>query len=93
VRGHEGADHVADVVADWQDTCLGCGGCTHGALLTAVSVIEPQNHPALRRAWFRRVWASNPVGVIPARIGGGMWCHHKGFVEVKQLREERVTVR
>jgi hypothetical protein len=37
-------DHVTGAVEDWRDTCLGRGGHACDALLTIVSVVEPENH-------------------------------------------------
>jgi hypothetical protein len=72
-------DHVAGAIENWWDTCLGRGGHACGALLTVVSVVEPQNHPALRRASFTEFGPQNsvvrfwwePEAVRVPRGGGG----------------------
>jgi hypothetical protein len=46
-RGCGRAGHVAGTIEVWRDRCLGCGGCARIAILMAVSVVEPQNHPTL----------------------------------------------
>jgi hypothetical protein len=51
-RGRGRADRVTGVVEDWQDMCPGRGGRACGALLTAVLVVEPQNHQAYGFAEF-----------------------------------------
>jgi hypothetical protein len=39
--------HVAGAVEDRRDMCLGHGGRARDVIFMAVSVVEPQNHPAL----------------------------------------------
>jgi hypothetical protein len=56
-------------------------------------VVEPQNHLALRMIGFHRVGPQNSAVAIPTRIIGGMWRHHEGCVEAKQLHEECMLVR
>jgi hypothetical protein len=51
-QGRDRADHVADAIEYWRDTCPGRGGRACGALLTTVLVDAPQNHPAAGFAKF-----------------------------------------
>jgi hypothetical protein len=43
---HGRVDRVTDAVEDWRDTCPPHGGHACSALLTMVSVVEPQHHLA-----------------------------------------------
>jgi hypothetical protein len=86
--------HVVGEVEDWRDTCPGCGGGACGALLAAVwwSILE-KPPSAMDDRFFDRIWPQNSAVADSAGIGGGLWRHHEGCVEVKQLGAERVAIR
>jgi hypothetical protein len=44
---------IASATENWRDTCPVHGGCARVAILTVVSMVEPQNHLALRTMGFR----------------------------------------
>jgi hypothetical protein len=57
-------------------------------------VADPRkNNQRYGRRVFDRDRPQNSVVAVPTGIGGGMWRHHGGCVEEKQLRVERVAVR
>lgn len=61
MRGSGGVDHIADVVANWQDMCPERGGCVRGTLPVMVFVSEPQNHPTLQIAGLAGFGPQNPM--------------------------------
>lgn len=66
MQGHGEPDHVAGAVVDPWGVCPGCGGCVWSTLPTDVSVVEPQNHPAIVH-WLHSVWASKLGGMHGSR--------------------------
>jgi hypothetical protein len=66
-----GADRVAGVVKDWQDTCLGCGGCVCDTLHTIVWCL---NLKTTQRCGWR---VSSSLGLKTRRCGSGRnWRRH-----------------
>jgi hypothetical protein len=85
-------DRVADVVEDWQDTCLIVEDVHEVRCSRQVWWFGPQNHPALRMVGFAEFGPQNLAVVVLEGISGGMWRDHEGCVKAKQLRVKNVVV-
>jgi hypothetical protein len=67
------------------------GTCTRSDTHSGL-VVEPENPPYSRMAGFAEFGPQNLAEAVPEGIGGGMWRHSEGCIEVKQLHVERVAV-
>jgi hypothetical protein len=82
-----------DVVVGQWDTCLPSGGrvCS---MLPAGALVFEQNHTTRQFIGFVGFGLITKCGgMVLYGIRGDTWCHYRGCVKVKQLREDCVTAK